>query len=292
MSDAEETKNRYVPHPYGECFECLLETLEMVLLCGCILYILFLFLCLVPSSLDQVRINSFGLTTRPTTENDDTIYHGTCEFSWDNFLSGFDISLLNQFCYYVLLSFGIRKRLFLWINSILWEIVAFIIYKIPVLNLGYNAKCCYISIIINILITNAIAMEIGFLILRFIVKYPLHKNWFKAIKNMIICKECNLKWIFISINVLFGNCINLFLNVTFFEYVIWIGITSWFSIIRCILVTFSFNICLSQLYRWIFNTVPCFPEIMITKLYWIFIVWTIFILEFVIVVSEYINSNK
>ena len=43
--DTDESKNRYIPHPYGECFECLMETFEMMLLCGCVLYILFLFLC-------------------------------------------------------------------------------------------------------------------------------------------------------------------------------------------------------------------------------------------------------
>ena len=109
---------------------------------------------------------------------------------------------------------------------------------------------------------------------------------------MFICKGCNLKWMFISFNLLFANCINLFLNVAFFEYVIWIGITSWFSIIRCIFVTLSLNICLSQLYRWIYNTIACFPEIMMSKLYWVLIVWTIFCSEFVVIVFEYINSNK
>ena len=300
MLDSERGKNRYIPHPYGECFECLIETLEMILLSGCILYILFLFLCLVPSSLDQVRINSFGLTKRPQTETDETLYHGTCEFTWDTFLSGFDISLLFQFIYFLILTLGIRKRSYLWINSILWEITAYILYKIPVLNLEYNKQCWYFVIIVNILIINAISIEVGLLILKYVVKYPFHTNWFQTIKNMIICKGCkckcfnccNCKWIFISFNLFFANIINLSLNILFFEYVIWIGINSSLSIITCIFTTFGLNICFAQIYRWIFHPVSCFPEVMLSRLYWMIIVWTIFILEFIVIVFEYINTNK
>eukprot|EP01084_Bolivina_argentea_P258234 435280_1 len=290
--NAEEHKNRYIPHPYGECYVCFIETLEMILLSGCVLYILFLFLCLVPSSLDQVRTNSFGLTTRPSTTEEDTIYHGTCEFNWDNFTSGFDISLVIQIFYYIILAFGIRSRLYLWINSIIWELVAYIIYKIPFFNLQYNQQCWYVSIIINILIMNAISIEIGLLILKYIIKYPRHQNWLKTIKNMIVCKRCNLKWLFITFNLLFAGSLNLFLNIIFYEHIIWIGTLSWLSIIRCFMVTLGLNICFAQLYRWIYGRISCYPSDILGHLYWMFIIWTIFILEFSIIIIQYYEINS
>ena len=194
---------------------------KFIYLCGLsvlsfdIVYILFLITMLHQSTFETVRASWSGYSSQPILEP----YVTDCKFTWNNIKSGIDIWLFIHFGTYTLITFAVRNRTFMWINSIIWEIIEYSYYAIPIFNMTAWKECWYDIVIFDVLIFNALGIEFGLFTLKYIIKiYPLYTKW--TISFKMLCKECkwNLKWIIIIINLLFLSSFQSLFSFAFYDY--------------------------------------------------------------------------
>eukprot|EP01084_Bolivina_argentea_P304729 526368_1 len=250
-----------------------------------ILYLVFLISLLHQGLFEYVREMLSGHTTQPILE----IYAENCDFTWNNIKSGFDVWLIIHLINYILFTFSIRNRLFLWINSIIFEILEYTYTTVPIFNMQNTAECWYDTIIFDIFIFNALGIEIGLLILKYILKmFPIFPEWHIAFT--MLCKDCqcSIKWYMIIFNLLFLLSVIQILAFAFYEYTFWIGSTHYLSIIRFGLLIVSCMPTFAQSYNWIFKDISCFSRSLIRNSYWIILIWCIIALEFVLTFRHYL----
>ena len=196
----------------------------------------------------------------------------------------------------MLLAFGIRNRLFCWINSIMWELIQFTYSWFSIFNYQYARECWFDIIIFDILIFNGLGIELGLLILRYMMKniYRMYPEWNIAFKSVFcFCKyEFRIKYLFVAVNMLFLWSLFHVFTFAFYGYTFWLTGTHYLSVIRFNMVVFSCVCAYGQLYKFIFKDISCVcvSASSFKNSYWIIVVWTIIILEFALTLRHYLQE--
>eukprot|EP01084_Bolivina_argentea_P184585 318351_1 len=158
-----------VKEPTSCCQSCCNISWSLCQLIGIILALIWItfLLFLITQSIDDIHLfitnNIDETATHPEPEAETD-----CAFEWENISSRFDIFLVIHFLQYYITSFIIRNRKLLWSASLLWEIIEFAMSHIPALKLGAAKECWWDSVIFDILLMNALGIELGLLSIKLI----------------------------------------------------------------------------------------------------------------------------
>ena len=282
-----------VIHKYPLCCQFMIRFLyhfANLLIIIDILYISFLFSLFHQRFFNHIREQLSGYTEQPQHESTN------CNLTWPNIKKNMDIYLFFHFVNNFAFTLGVRNRLFMWVNSILFEIIQFLYTWFPIFNYQYNRECWYDLIIFDILVFNALGIEAALFTLKYVMRsmYPLFTDWKFAFMRFCGCNNhCKCipqgKYILVMINLLFLLPLFQVLGFALYDYTLWVGALHWLSVIRFLIIMFSCVGVFGQVYRWIYRDVSCFSKKTWMNSYWIIIVWTIIILEFVLVLRHYLS---
>ena len=266
-------------------FGNILLTLDVV-------YILFLIILYHDLAFKLLREAISGYKSQPIRED----YAANCDFTWSNIESQFDIFVAIYFGVSVFLAFGIRNRLFCYINAIIWELMYFFYAWFKIFNFQYGRECWFDTIVFDILISNALGIEVGLFILKYILKKvcEMYPEWDMSFKSVFCCckYKFRLKSIIVIFNVLFlWSSFEIF-SFAFYEYTFWLTSTHPLSAFRFILVAFTCIPAYAQLYKYRIRDIKCLCLSIdsIQNSYWIIIVWIIIGLEFGLTLRHYMQE--
>ena len=159
----------------------------------------------------------------------------------------FNVYLLLHFFRWLTCSFIYRNRCILWINSILWELIQYCVASMAVFNLQWTGQCWYDSIIFDVLVTNMLGIEFGYLVMQKTKVCQLYDDF-----TQIFYRKVAFYKSFISIwcmVILFQ--LQQLLMFIIFDQTFWSQMTGWLIWYRLITYSLVTMFCVNELFHWI-----------------------------------------
>lgn len=161
----------------------------------------------------------------------------------------FNVYLLFHFGRWFLYSMIYRNRAILWINSILWELLQFSVASMTMFNLEWIGQCWYNSIILDILFTNMLGIELGYMVMKKSEVCELYYQFnelFKCCRNITVYQTFLCIWCTV---ILFQ--LQQLLMFIIFDQTFWYNTDGWMIWCRLIIYSLCSMYCTNQLYIWI-----------------------------------------
>ena len=210
-----------------------------------------------------------------------------------------DIFLPLHFVVHFSLAIALRNRLFNWANSIIWEIVENIYTAIPALGFISHAECWFDAVIFDICFANAIGIELGLLVLRYLLKwYPPFFEWKMPFKALCGEKrQCGtFLWWFVVSNLILLLSLTQLTTFALYDHTLELKDADYPSTAGSLISGFRHYLVLwatipvfKQLYEWMHfeESVRFLSWSFIQKSYWIMLVWAILLTEVLLMFMYY-----
>eukprot|EP01083_Nonionella_stella_P286268 974350_1 len=259
--------------------------------CLCLLIVIVL-----PMSSVHDVIQQMDPTATAVFPADGNVATPSCAFTWANVSSHFTIFLFFHIGRYFLSAFIWRTRFILWTHSVLWEVMEFVLLSVDVFQLN-GSECWFDSLIFDILIMNALGIEIGLFCVSKIKLFAVYQTKFHEILFAKFCRDDHLEMYKLLI---VGSCIILPLFEQAFVFTVFViafwfqGVSHWLVYFRTTVVYMvNMMYATNQVYYYVLEPYEVHQNetkyAQFKRLYFVLIVMILCVLELIVTIKGYIN---
>lgn len=180
---------------------------------------------------------------------------------------------------WLLFSVVYRNRWLLWIDSVCWETLQFVVASTSTFNLQWIGQCWLHSLIFNVAIANMLGIELGHWTMRKLNAF----EWYSVQRVGALSP---FKLLIVAWNAVVLFQVQQLLTFILFDHTFWCRTDGWMAWFRFLIYTLCSGYAMNQLFYWLRDSKPA----ALRSLSWVFVLNLVVFSELLLAIKTYSDN--